>query len=183
VHLTITIDTEEDEWGIYRQAGHTVENIKEIPRLQELFDSYCVKPTYLISYPVATDISSIQVLRKIHDQGKCEIGAHCHPWNTPPFEEEMSETNSMLCNLHSDLQYRKIECLHSTIIKNFGIVPKVFRAGRWGYDDTIGEHLNRLRYTADTSVTPFSDWSEYHGPDFSSTESVEPYMISLLSQR
>ncbi len=68
MHLTITIDTEEDEWGIYRQAGHTVENIKQIPRLQELFDAYCVKPTYLISYPVATDISSIQVLRKIHDQ-------------------------------------------------------------------------------------------------------------------
>ncbi len=85
----------------------------------------------------------------------------------------------MLCNLHSDLQYRKIECLHSTIMNNFGIVPEVFRAGRWGYDDTVGEQLNRLRYTADTSVTPFSDWSEYQGPDFSSTVSVEPYMISI----
>lgn len=174
--FVVTIDTEEDGWGLYTQTGHTVENIKQIPRLQALFDSFSVRPTYLITHPVAEDKDSIRILKSIHDAGKCEIGSHCHPWNTPPFEEEMNEPNSMLCNLPESLQYAKLENLHALIAMNFGIEPKVFRAGRWGFDDAVGSNIHRLGYEVDTSVTPFFDWGEYGGPDFSNAP-VDPYRI------
>ena len=103
--LIVTIDTEEDNWGSYNPTGNTVENIGYIRELQELFDKYDVKPTYLLTYPVATDDNSVSLLRGVMERGGCEIGTHCHPWNTPPFKEQTGPKNSMLCNLPSNLQY------------------------------------------------------------------------------
>jgi len=165
--LIITIDTEEDNWGCYSPTGHTLENIERIPRLQALFDEFSVKPTYLITYPVATDNRSASILRSILETGRCEIGAHCHPWNTPPIEEEMGRVNSMLCNLPLDLQYRKLSCLDRTIQERLGTKPVSFRAGRWGYNQGVASNLKRLGYEVDTSITPYTSWTKDNGPDFS----------------
>jgi hypothetical protein len=165
--LIVTIDTEEDNWANYSRTENSVENVERISLLQKLFDQFGIKPTYLVSYPVATSQRSISILRRILDEGKCEIGAHCHPWNTPPFDEEISEYNSMLCNLPEKLQYKKLECLHESICKNFGIVPVVFRAGRWGFGASVARSICRLGYRVDTSLTPYENWAVYRGPDFS----------------
>jgi len=164
--LVITIDTEEDNWGSYDSQEYTLENIKNIPVLQELFDRFGVKPTYLITYPVAMHGGSLAILKEIKDSNRCEIGTHCHPWNTPPLEEEKTARNSMLCNLPPDLQYRKLNTLHEAIQKNFGTAPVSFRAGRWGYSKDVAKNISQLGYAVDTSVTPYTDWSSYHGPDF-----------------
>jgi hypothetical protein len=152
--LTITIDTEEDDWGNFASSGQTLHNIAMIPRLQEIFDAFGVKPTYLITYPVATDAECICVLGAIEKSGRCEIGTHCHPWNTPPFVEGINDRNSMLCNLPSVLQYEKIHNLHETIVSNFGVVPTSFRSGRWGYDKDVAETLISRSGFFDGSSTP-----------------------------
>ena len=77
--LIITIDTEEDNWGQFDAQKFTVENIERIPILQDLFDSFGFKPTYLLSYPVATNDRAISILKSILDRDRCEIGNHCHP--------------------------------------------------------------------------------------------------------
>jgi len=174
MRLAVTIDTEEDNWGDYTNTSYSVENIKRIPSLQSKFDEFNVVPTYLVTYPVATNRASVEILKAIHRQGKCEIGMHCHPWSTPPFDEERTPYNSMLCNLPYELQHRKMSALHDAIEKNFGIRPKSFRAGRWGYNGDTAMVLKELDYRVDTSVTPFIDWSEDHGPDFSQIP-PEPY--------
>ena len=163
----ITIDTEEDNWGSFAAPSFTTENIQRIPYLQMIFDNFNVKPTYLVTYPITTDQRSVSILKNILDAGKCEIGAHCHPWNTPPFEEEKNARNSMLSNLPSDLQLKKLTALHETISNNFGIEPISFRAGRFGFDTEVAKNILKLGYKIDTSVTPFVDWSSYHGPNFS----------------
>ena len=117
MYLIVTIDTEEDNWGEYYLPEYSLRNIEEIPKLQDLFNEFNVKPTYLITYPVATNERAVFILKRILDEGKCEIGNHCHPWNTPPFEEERNKFNSMLCNLPMELQYKKIKVLHD--LKNF----------------------------------------------------------------
>lgn len=165
--LIITIDTEEDNWGCYRSEGHTLKNIERLPALQDLFDSFGVRPTYLVTYPVACDDKAISILGGFCEDGRCEIGNHVHPWNTPPFEEETNAWNSMLCNLPADLQYKKIRCLHEAIQRNFGLTPVSFRAGRWAFGQETAKNLVRLGYKVDTSIAAFSDWSQYHGPDFS----------------
>lgn len=166
--LIITIDTEEDNWGNFNAEEFTVKNIERIPSLQDLFDSFGVKPTYLLSYPVATDDKAASILRAILQGGRCEIGTHCHPWNTPPFEEvTKDEQHSMLCNLPSELQHKKIQTLHHAIQNGFGIDPVSFRAGRWGFDREVAKNIFRLGYRVDTSMTAFTDWTRSFGPDYS----------------
>lgn len=176
--LIITIDTEEDNWADYSPTGYTLENIQRIPVLQELFDEFRVKPTYLITYPAAVDEKAIRILKRIVKQDQCEIGTHCHPWNTPPFDEKTTLRNSMLCNLPVDLQYKKISNLHHTIQKNFDIQPVSFRSGRWGYSKDVAQILYKLGYKIDTSVMPYTDWSHDQGPDFSNL-SPEPFRFSV----
>src|SRR5215510_14611103 len=115
MYLTVTIDTEEDNWGEFARDSFTVENISRIPRLHELFMRRGVRPTYLVSYPVVTDPKSVDILGGYRNAGQCEIGTHPHPWNTPPVVDERNQINSYMCNLPAALQNRKIQTLTDTI--------------------------------------------------------------------
>ncbi len=165
--LIITIDTEEDNWGSYAAVGHSVENIKRVPALQELFTAYGIKPTYLLSYPVVTDPFAVTMFQGFLESECCEIGSHCHPWNTPPYASDSTAKASFLCNLEPDVQLEKISFLHSVFYDSFGMYPVSFRAGRWGYGAGVAHALDRLGYKVDSSISAFQDWSDYYGPDFS----------------
>jgi hypothetical protein len=97
MNFIITIDTEEDDWGSFNTTGQSLRNIEQIPRLQSLFDEYKVRPTYVITYPVATDKTTLGILKRIAEDDKCEIGVHCHPWNTPPFMEKKLQHITACC--------------------------------------------------------------------------------------
>ena len=143
MQMMVTIDTEEDDWGQYNQKNVTMSNIKEIVALQALFDKYAVRPTYLVTYAVATNPEATQILKRISADGRCEIGGHCHPWNTPPLDELRTPYNSMLCNLDPDLQLRKLHTLTRTIEERFGSAPVSFRTGRWGFSQEVAHNLIR----------------------------------------
>lgn len=162
----ITIDTEEDNWGDYNATVGTVDNIMALPKLQSLFDKYGAIPTYLVNYPVASQTESINVLSSFLNRGVCEIGTHCHPWNTPPITEELNAKNSMMCNLDYDVLIEKMSVLHKTIEDNFHTKPVSFRAGRWALNENVARCLSELGYLVDTSMSPFVDWSSNHGPNF-----------------
>ncbi|MFC1524390.1 polysaccharide deacetylase family protein [Thermodesulfobacteriota bacterium] len=174
VKLYITIDTEEDNWDGYAPTDNPVNNILALPKLQRLFDQFGAVPTYLVSYPVVTNDVSFDVLKEIMSSGRCELGAHCHPWNTPPFLEKISVSNSMLCNLSADLIEKKISILHQEIVNRFGVTPKSFRSGRWAFNGKVAQALINNGYKIDTSITPFTNWGKYAGPDFSRA-SAEAY--------
>ena len=167
--LIVTIDTEEDNWAHYSATDNPVQNIEQIIKLQSLFDRFGITPTYLVTYPVATNPRSVSILKRILYSGKCEIGMHCHPWNTPPFnaDQKITEHDTMLCNLPEELQYLKLANLHDTICKQFGVAPISSRVGRWGFGSAAARSLDLLDYRVDTSVTPFVSWQAYQGPDFS----------------
>jgi hypothetical protein len=165
--LVITIDTEEDQWNPADNGGVSVENIRRIPQLQALFDRLGAIPTYPTTYQVAFNDLSSRVLKEIRIDGRCEIGAHCHPWNTPPFEESRENHSTMVCNLSFDLQYRKLSNIPEMIIDRFESNPTCFRAGRWGFGSSIAEIIEKLGFRVDSSITPHCSWKEYQGPDFS----------------
>lgn len=165
IKVFITIDTEEDNWGDYPTQG-SVDNISKLPMLQDVFNKYGAIPTYLINYPVATTTSSIKTLSGFLEKNQCEIGTHCHPWNTPPFTEKICTENTMMCNLPADLLMEKMKNLHAAIESNFGVTPTSFRAGRWGFDEKVAKCIAELGYKIDTSISPFVDWSAYCGPNF-----------------
>ena len=178
LYLTITIDTEEDNWGEYDRSSYSVANIARIPRLQDVFIRRGVRPTYLISYPVAMDPAAIDVLGSYRKNGLCEIGSHPHPWNTPPLDEPRTAFNSYISNLSPALQYQKIRTLHEAITRNFGAAPTSYRSGRWGFNEDVARNLIRLGYSVDTSISPATDWSEYEGIDYSGS-SLEPFVYRM----
>jgi hypothetical protein len=167
MYLTVTIDTEEDDWGQYDLPSYSLANIARIPALQAMFDARGIRPTYLITYPVATDARAIDILGGLRERGACEIGTHPHPWNTPPVQEDRTTFTSFICNLPPALQHEKIRTLTETIAARFGVRPTAFRSGRWGFDESVARNLVRLGYQVDTSVFPAWDWSPDGGQDFS----------------
>lgn len=164
--LVVSVDTEEDNWY---PSGHclTVENIRELPRLEAFFRRLGVRATYFTTYRVAVDPEAADILRTIGDAGQAEIAAHLHPWNTPPMEEAPAARNSMLKNLPAELQLAKLESLTTALHASLGISPIAFRAGRYGLGPETVRALIRCGYTIDSSVTPFVSWEEMgEGPTF-----------------
>jgi hypothetical protein len=163
----VTIDTEEDNWTVTDPEKITLRNIEQIPRMQEIFDDYGIVPTYMISYPVANNPKCRDIIKEIYISGRCDIGVHCHPWNTPPFLENRTDINSMFCNLSGELQRKKIKSLRGKFIESFDMEPKTFRCGRWGFNSAVGRNLLQAGFQIDSSITAFTDWRGSHGPDFS----------------
>ena len=83
----------------------------------------------------------------------------------------------MMCNLSYELLMKKMSHLHEAIIQNFDTSPVSFRAGRWGFNNDVARCLIDLGYKIDTSISPFVDWTPYHGPNFRHT-STHPYYFS-----
>lgn len=176
--LVVTIDTEEDEWGEYDRPRYELSNLRRLPGLQSLFDEFGVRPTYLITQPVAERPEAVDILAPILARGACEIGAHVHPWNSPPFTETRSSRHSMLCNLPPELQRLKVAGLKAAIERSYGIVPTSFRAGRWGFSAESARQVAALGFTVDSSVTPYLSWTDYEGPNFDRPY-PERYRVSL----
>lgn len=180
MYFTVTVDTEEDDWGAYTKPVYGVENLRRVPRLQEMLHRRGVRPTYLITYPVATDPAAAAMLAAWAADGACEVGTHPHPWNTPPIEEDLTPHNSFISNLPPDLQFEKIRTLTETIERQIGVRPTSYRSGRWGFSDDIARHLIRLGYTVDSSIYPMTDWSVWGGPDYSRRSHI-PYEYHMAN--
>src|SRR6188472_4214413 len=89
MYLLVGIDTEGDnQWDAAARANQRFENIYALPRLHALFARHGVRPTYVITHPVASDSRSAEVLRGLKAGGDYEIGAHHHAWETPPCTAE-----------------------------------------------------------------------------------------------
>jgi len=177
--LLVTIDTEEEGlWsGTYRSTGNSVENLKGIPWFQELCESLEVFPTYLVDSPVVADPWGSALLKSYQDAGRAEVGAHLHPWCTTPHGEELTRRNSWMVNLPEELQRGKLETLTREITAAMGRSPTSFRAGRYGMGTFAANVLVELGYVVDSSVIPFTDYSDQSGPDFSRAR-WRPYRVA-----
>src|SRR4030042_6185757 len=86
--LAITIDVEEEGLfrGKYDSCNALVTNVSQLRRLDSIFMEWAVLPTLLITYPVAINETALNLLLELQERWKAEIGAHLHPWNTPPLQ-------------------------------------------------------------------------------------------------
>jgi hypothetical protein len=76
------------------------------------------------------------VLKEPLARGTAEIGVQLHPWVNPPHDEDVNQFNSFAGNLPYELERAKFLKLHETIIRNFGAVPLIYRAGAMGWART-----------------------------------------------
>ena len=66
------------------------------------------------------------VCHRFAAEGRALIGAHLHPWVSPPYTEEVSQRNSFPGNLPRDLEHEKLARLTERIAANFGTRPMVY---------------------------------------------------------
>jgi hypothetical protein len=177
--LVVTVDTEEEGlWsGRYRVTGNTCRNIERLPRIHEVFRRIGVVPTYLVDYPVATDSAASRLLGDLASDGRCEIGAHLHPWCTPPFYAGGEQVRwSFPHQLTPWQQYAKLAELCCAIERAFGVRPTSYRAGRWGFDHTTVPVLESLGIAVDSSVHTLR-WERQEGAPNHARAPQLPYRL------
>jgi peptidoglycan/xylan/chitin deacetylase (PgdA/CDA1 family) len=153
--VLVGIDTEaDDQWSARGRQEMGVRNAARLPALQALFEEFGVRPTYVVTWDMATRPESAAVLRALARTGACEIGAHLHPWSSPPFRPEDLAAHTYPHNLPLELLDRQLTELTAVIEQDLGVRPTTYRAGRNGFDGRTLPILERLGYTVDTSVDP-----------------------------
>jgi hypothetical protein len=166
--LIVVVDTEEEfDWNAPFSRGATsVSHMAEIGRLQAICDRHGVRPAYLVDYPIATDPLSLGALRPLIAAGRALVGAHLHPWVSPPHEEEVSSRNSYPGNLPPPLEREKLARLATAIERGFGVRPRMYKAGRYGIGPNSFAILEELGFAVDLSPSPPFDYSAEGGPDY-----------------
>jgi hypothetical protein len=178
MYLLVGIDTEGDnQWSAAARANQTFENIYALPRLHALFARHAVRPTYVITHPVATDPPSAEVLRGLVAGGDCEIGAHHHAWETPPCTAEDVRRHPYAMQLPLPQFERQLESLTEAITTAVGRPPVSYRSGRFGFSASHVPALERLGYLVDSSVAPLFYEAHKGGPEFVEAP-LTPYFLA-----
>ena len=167
--LLVVIHTEEEfDWGKPFDARATgVRHMAHIHRVQDIFSQHGARPTYVVDYPIADQQDAWGQLKPYADTGQAEIGAHCHPWVSPPVDETINRRHSYPGNLPQALEQAKLTRLTHRIEQNLGHRPTAYLAGRYGFGPHTASILAGLGYTVDISPAPPLDFRDDGGPDYS----------------
>jgi hypothetical protein len=181
LYLTIGIDTESDnQWSEESRLNQTYENIYALPHLDQLFEKQGVHPTYLITYPVATEPRSADTIRTLAERKGREIGAHHHVWETPPCGRDAARGLPYALEIPLDTFEQQLSRLTAAVAESAGYRPVSYRSGRYGFAAAHTAVLERAGYLVDTSVHPLLYEAHRGGPDFVDAP-LAPYFLSYDS--
>jgi peptidoglycan/xylan/chitin deacetylase (PgdA/CDA1 family) len=179
--LLVGIDTEGDnQWDAGARANQTFENIYALPKLHALFRRHGVRPTYVITHPVAEDVRSADVLRGLLAGGDCEIGAHHHAWETPPCTPDDVRRHPYASTLPIEQFEGQLANLTSAIEKAVGQRPVSYRSGRFGFSADHVSALEHQGYLIESSIAPLFYEAHKGGPDFVEAP-LRPYFLAYDS--
>lgn len=183
--LVITIDVEPDcspTWHYADPISFKGVSTGIAQKLQPLFNSFHLTPTYLINNVVLEDEKSLEILGQL--PGKYELGTHLHPEFINPdkryelYAGKKGEGNC--CYYPPEIEFEKIKNITELFVKGFGRRPTSFRAGRYSAGINTMKSLRNLGYLVDTSVTPnliWDDLSREKPVDFRNAPG-QPYFMS-----
>jgi hypothetical protein len=176
--LLVAIDTEGDnQWDPAARRDQRFENIYALGRLHAFFARHGIRPTYVITYPVARDARSGETLRSLVHRGDCEIGAHHHAWETPPFEPQDVDRHPYALSLPLDRFDAQLASLTGAIETAVGRRPVSYRSGRFGFSASHVSSLERAGYQVESSVAPLFYEKHKGGPDFVGAP-LTPYFLA-----
>jgi peptidoglycan/xylan/chitin deacetylase (PgdA/CDA1 family) len=179
--LLVGIDTEGDnQWDAAARRHQRFENIYALERLHDFFAAHGVRPTYLVTYPVAADDRSAAVLRRLVARGDAEIGAHHHAWETPPCDDDDVDRHPYALSLPLGTFDAQLTALSRAIQDAVGARPTSYRSGRFGFSASHVSSLESAGYTVESSVAPLFYEAHKGGPDFVDAPPA-PYFLSYDS--
>lgn len=174
----LTVDTEEEfDWDKpFQRSGHSLDHIPRLRKFQQFCDEQGVVPVYLVDYPIVTSALAAEILREAAQDGRAEVGIQLHPWVNPPFDEEVNDFNSFVGNLPLELEQKKFDLLHDSIVERIGVKPLIYRAGRYGLGPNTAANLKAKGVTIDSSVRSLFDYSAGGGRDYRN-HPLHPYWV------
>jgi hypothetical protein len=172
----ITIDTEGDN-GWDRPQFNETKNAQGVERFQKFCESFGFKPIWLTNYEMSMDSTFVKVAKEAISNNMCEIGAHIHPWNSPP-DSYLTEADykylPYLIEYPDEVMEEKIAFLTKHLEDVFWEKIISHRAGRWATNEKYLNYLSDYGYKVDCSVTPLINWENSKGspngsggPDYS----------------
>ena len=164
MRIAVTIDVEEEGLfsGRYSPVAEGVTNVARLDRLAWLARDLGLPLTLLADYPVIADSGCAALLTRWREDLGAEIGAHLHPWNTPPFDDAVDNLDSG--SMPPELVAAKLARLRDMITDRTGTAPVSFRMGRWDFSDTVRRAVEDAGFLVDSSVVPLkttpagNDW-------------------------
>jgi peptidoglycan/xylan/chitin deacetylase (PgdA/CDA1 family) len=181
MNLLVGIDTEGDnQWDAAARANQQFSNIYALPRLHALFARHAVRPTYVITYPVARDARSADVLSELAARADCEIGAHHHAWETPPCTADDVRRHPYASMLPRPQFEAQLASLTAAIERAVGRRPVSYRSGRFGFSADHVAGLERCGYLVESSVAPLFNEAHKGGPEFVEAP-LTPYFLAYDS--
>lgn len=180
-YLLVGIDTEGDnQWDLAAREAQTFENVYALPQLHSRFERHGVRPTYVVTHPVATDPRSAEMLRFLLLRGTCEIGAHHHAWETPPCSPDDVRRHPYALSLPIGRFEAQLHELTRAIHGSVGQRPVTYRSGRFGFAAAHVAGLEREGYLVESSVAPLFYEAHKQGPEFVEAP-LTPYFLSYDS--
>ena len=84
--LLVVIHTEEEfDWSAgFDRRNVAVSHVASMGLVQDIFERLGVTPTYVVDFPIASHEESARVFRDYAASGRAVLGAHLHPWVSPP---------------------------------------------------------------------------------------------------
>jgi hypothetical protein len=154
--LVISIDVEEEGLfaGQYPRIPPGVSNVANLDRLEFITREFGWPLTLLVTYQVAQNPGARQVLEHWRDHYRAEIGAHLHPWNTPPFPDLAEPEPVPSAKMPLTILREKLANLVGVIQENLGVTPLSFRMGRFDWGPRLLSLLPEMGFQVDSSMVP-----------------------------
>ena len=136
-YLLFSVDVEPDalHWKGHYRENQTCKNQEDLPLLIELVKKFGVKPTFFITHSMALERSIDRLMEPMLKNNFCEVGAHFHPGETPPFQKSKIKMLDNILSVPDELLNAKFERLFSVLTPRFGS-PRSYRAGAWTIDSS-----------------------------------------------
>jgi hypothetical protein len=150
------VDVEEEGLfsGQYHRQAPGVRTVARLSRLAFISREFGVPLTLLATYPVACHPEAAAVLREFRQDLGAEVGAHLHPWNTPPFVDPGQPEPAPPERLPLEVLRDKLTSLAAAIHAAVGEPPRSFRMGRFDLGPKALGLLPELGFAADGSMVP-----------------------------
>lgn len=154
--VVVSLDVEEEGLfsGSYPRQAPGLANIPLLGRLKFLPGEFGLPLTFLCDYPVLTHGPSLTVLEALLGDVGGELGAHLHPWNTPPFPDLPWSEPVSTAVMPLDAFRAKLDTVQTAIRAFAGRPATAFRMGRWNLFRRAMAVLPEAGFTVDSSVAP-----------------------------